>query len=191
MTALRLLPPLGWTLVVAWLSSGEWSAAYTGATLLPLLRALFPWAAPEQLEAMHWLARKTGHVIEYAVLAGLWRGALVGRDGTRGWRAPLGLSILTAALDELHQATTRSRTGSPTDVLLDSVAAAAVLIALGGGTRRALTWLTTALLWIGAAGGTALIALNWTLAAPSGWLWWSAPLAWIMLLLWHRTRGRA
>ena len=187
---LRLLPPLGWTLLIAWLSSGDWSAAKTGVKLFPLLRALFPWAVPEQLEAMHWLVRKTGHVIEYAVLATLWRWALTGRDGTRGWRAPLGLSILTAALDELHQATTSSRVGSATDVLLDSAAAAAVLIALGAGARRGLTWVTTALLWIGAAGGTALIALDWTLAAPSGWLWWSAPACWVMLLLWHRARRR-
>jgi VanZ family protein len=189
--ALRFLPPLGWTVLIAGLSTSTWSAEHTGTFLFPLLGRLLPWAATEQIEAAHWLARKTAHAAEYGVLAALWRWALATREGRGGWRAALGLSILTAALDELHQATTFTRTGSPADVLLDSAGAGAVLAVMSGGTRSALRWLTGTLLWLAAAGGTALIAINWGAGVPSGWLWWSAPASWIALVtwLWRRRPG--
>jgi VanZ family protein len=198
--ALRFLPPLLWTACIGWFSSDAWNAGRTGSLLLPLLKALLPWAAPEQLAALHWLGRKSGHVIEYAVLAGLWRRAFYSEPRAEprvearaeprpaAWRAPLGLAVATAFLDELYQATTLTRGASAADVLLDSAGAAAALIALGGGTATALGRLTTALLWIAAAGGTALIALNLSVAAPSGWLWLSAPAAWLALWLWRRRR---
>ena len=185
MSALRFLPPLGWTLLIAWFSSDSAGTAHTGVFLLPLLERLLPWAAPEQLAALHWLARKTAHAIEYGVLAASWHWALASRDAFRGWLVPLALSILTAALDELHQATTLTRTGSVADVLLDATGAGATLILVSGGMRPVLARLTGALLWIGAAGGTALLTLNWSLGAPSGWLWWSVPLAWVALVLWR------
>ncbi len=186
MSALRLLPPLAWTVLIAWFSTESWSAAETGRSLLPLLHRLLPWAAPEQLEAWHWLIRKTAHVTEYGVLAALWRGALDGRGGWRGFVAPLGLSVLTGALDELHQSTTLTRGASPADVLLDSAGAGGALILLAGDVRLVVSFLTGVLLWIAAAGGTALIALDWTEGAPAGWLWWSVPAAWLALACWLR-----
>ena len=152
-----------------------------------LLHWLVPSAGPEQLEALHWLVRKTAHAAEYGTLAALWRWALGNREAWRGWLAPLSLSILTAALDELHQSTTLTRTASLADVLLDSAGAAAALIALSGGTRL-VPWLTAALLWVAAAGGTALVALDWRAGVPAGWLWWSVPAAWIALGFWLRRR---
>jgi VanZ family protein len=184
MPALRFLPPLGWTLLIAWFSSDGWGAAHTGTVLLPLLRRLLPWAAHEQIAALHWLARKTAHAVEYGVLAASWRWALASREAFRGCLVPLALSILTAALDELHQATTLTRGGSPTDVLLDTAGAATTLLAVSRGIRRVLDRLTGALLWLAAAGGTALLALNWGIGAPSGWLWWSVPSAWVALAAW-------
>jgi VanZ family protein len=188
MSALRVLPPLAWTAVIAWFSTADWSATETASVLLPLLRWLVPSAGPEQLDAFHWLVRKTAHAAEYGTLAALWRWALVSREAWRGWPVPLGLSILTAALDELHQSTTLARTASLVDVLLDSAGAAAALIALSGGTRLVVPWLTGALLWVAAAGGTALVALDWRAGVPAGWLWWSVPPAWIALALWLRRR---
>jgi VanZ family protein len=190
MRALGVLPPLGWTLVIAWFSMSGWGAAETATFVVPVLRWLWPGAAPEQLAALHWLVRKAAHATEYGVLAALWRGALASHAGPGPWRTPLALSILTAALDELHQATTLTRTGNPADVLLDAAAAGAVLIALGGRARSALRWLTGALLWLAAAGGTALLALNWIAGAPSGWLRWSAPASWIALVAWLLRRRR-
>jgi len=186
---LRLLPPLGWTVLIAWLSTNDWGSARTGVVLLPLLQRLLPWAAPEQLAALHWLARKTAHVVEYGVLAASWRWALATRGARRAWLAPLGLSILTAALDELHQSAMPSRSARAADILLDAAGASAALIALDGSARAAVRWLTGGLLWVAAGGGMALLVLNWLVGAPSGWLWWSVPAAWIALAIWFQ-KGR-
>jgi VanZ family protein len=186
MRALRLVPPLAWTALIFWLSTDSWSAAETTALLLPVLSRLMPWAAPEQIEVVHWLVRKGAHALEYGVLAASWSFALGNRDAWRRWLAPLGLSILTASLDELHQATTLARTASLADVVLDSAAAGAALIWWTGGVSALARWLTGALLWVAAAGGTALIALHWSVGLPARWLWYSTPVAWIALGLWRR-----
>ena len=188
-TALRFLPPLAWSALIAWFSGAGFSAASTAPLLEPWLRAIFPWAAPEQIAALHWLLRKTGHVVEYAVLAGLWSRALRGGAERRPWRRPLLLAALTAAVDEAHQATTGVREGRVADVLLDTAAAAAALHVAVAGLRRAADGLARILLWLAAAGGTVLIAINLAAAAPSGWLWLCVPAAW--LSLWYWRRGRA
>src|SRR2546427_11580983 len=112
MPPLRSLPPLAWTLLIGWFSTDSWGAAHTGAFLLPFLKRLLPWAAPEQLAALHWLARKTAHAIEYGVLAASWRWAFAARGTFRGWLVPLAFSIPTPAPDALHPSATRTRTGS-------------------------------------------------------------------------------
>src|SRR5207247_6142530 len=91
MSALRVLPPLAWTAMIAWFSTAGWSAVETASVLLPLLRWLAPSAGPEQLEAFHWLVRKTAHAAEYGTLAALWRWALGSREAWRGRVAPRGL----------------------------------------------------------------------------------------------------
>ncbi len=189
MRALRLVPPLAWTSLIVWFSTDSWSATETAALILPLLHRLLPWAAPEQIEALHWIGRKAAHVMEYGVLAALWSRALESLDAWRSWVAPLGLSILTAALDELHQSATLARMANAADVLLDSAGASAALIWLNIGGRFAVRQLTGALLWAAAAGGTAIIALDWSTGVPAGLLWWSVPAAWIALLFW-RSRSR-
>ena len=186
-SALRFLPPLLWTAVIAWFSRDAWGAGATASLFLPWLHALLPWAAPEQLAGLHALARKAGHVVEYATLGLLWRRAL----GPASWRAPLALAALTAALDEAHQATTLTRGGSVADVLLDAAAAAAALAVAARGPRVSADALAHALLWIAAAGGTALLAIDWAAAAPSGWLWLSVPAAWLTLWAWRWRRPRA
>ena len=130
---LRLLPPLCWTGLIAYFGGGQWGGAQTAAWLGPLLRALLPTASLEELATAHLLIRKAGHVIEYTVLAGLWRRGLGG-----AW-APLGLAVLTACLDELRQWFTPGRVGSMADVLLDGAAAATAigLIALRARLRAA------------------------------------------------------
>jgi len=186
-SSLRFLPPLLWSAVIAWFSRDAWGAGATGALLLPWLHALLPWAAPEQLAGLHGLVRKGGHVFEYAALALLWRRAL----GPGSWRAPLALAILTAALDEAHQATTLTRGGSVADVLLDAAAAAAALAVAAWGPRASADGAARGLLWIAAAGGTALLAIDWAAAAPPGWLWLSVPAAWLTLWAWRWRRPRA
>jgi hypothetical protein len=125
--------------------------------------------------------RKAGHVTEYGVLAGLWAGAV------GGWRWPLGLSVVTAFLDELHQSTTLSRDGSVADVLLDSASAFGVLTLARAGLEAALVRVTSGLLWIAAAGGVILLAVNIAAGVSSGRLWLVTPIAW--LALWIRRRS--
>jgi VanZ family protein len=190
-TALRFLPPLAWSALIAWFSGAGWGAGATAPMIEPWLRALAPWAAPEQIAALHWLVRKTGHVTEYAALALLWRRALSPADAPAPWRAPLLLAALTAVLDEAHQATTLTREGSVADVLLDTAAAGAALLVATLGARRAADALTRVLLWTAAAGGSVLLAINLAAAAPSGWLWLCVPAAWLALWVWRRRRLRA
>ena len=173
--------------MIAWFSGDAWGASATAPLLLPWLRALLPWAAPEQIAGLHWLVRKGGHVCEYAVLALLWRRAV----GPASWRAPLALAVLTAALDEAHQATTLTRGGSVTDVLLDAAAAAGALAVAARGPRASADGLAHVLLWIAAAGGTVLLAIDWAAAAPPGWLGLSVPAAWLTLWVWRWRRPRA
>jgi VanZ family protein len=126
---LRLLPPLCWTGLIAYFGGSQWDGAHTGAWLGPLFRALLPTASPETLAAAHFLIRKAGHVIEYAVLAGLWR------RGVGGAWVPLGLAVLTACLDEFRQSFTPGRVGSVVDVILDGAAAATALGVMALRTR--------------------------------------------------------
>jgi len=188
---LRFMLPLLWTVVVLSLSSDEWSAARTASLLLPLLRKVLPWAPPEQLEALHWLIRKTAHVVEYALLATFWRHTLARRGERPAWRAAFALTILTAAVDEFVQSTTAGRGPSVVDVLLDASGAAAALALLGLGVARTADRVTSALLWIAAGGGSVLLLVAWAAGAPFGWLVWSVPVAWLLLLLWHRRRRAA
>ena len=132
---LRLLPPLCWTGLIAYFGGSQWGGAHTAAWLGPLFHALLPTASPEALAAIHLLVRKAGHVVEYAVLAGLWQ------RGVGGAWAPLALAVLTACLDELRQSFTPGRVGSVADVLLDGAAAATALglIALRARLRGAVS----------------------------------------------------
>jgi hypothetical protein len=190
-TALRFLPPLAWSVLIAWFSGAGWHGGATTPLLEPWLRALLPWAAPEQIAGAHWVLRKTGHVVEYAVLALLWRRALAGPDAPAPWRWPFALTVLTAGLDEVRQAITPTREGRVADVLLDGSAAAAALLAATLGARRAADGLAWLLLWAAAGGGTVLLAIDLAAAAPSGWLWLSVPAAWLTLWVWRRRRTRA
>ncbi len=118
---------------------------------------------------------------EYAVLAGLWHWALRPRGAAAALAGALGLAAGTAALDELHQATTSARGGSVADVALDVVAAALTAAALHRGASAAARDLASALLWVAAVGGALLLAVHVSLGLGASWLWLSTPLAWIAL----------
>jgi VanZ family protein len=116
-----------WLAVVAWaalistFSTGWFSSEQTGSLLLPILRALLPWAPPEHLDLLHAMIRKGAHVVEYLILGVLLIRALR-EEGLRG--LPLALAAILlgggwAAVDELHQVFVPSRTASPRDVAVD------------------------------------------------------------------------
>lgn len=187
----RWVPPLGWMGVIFWLSGSAGAQEATASWVLPLLQALLPRATADQLAFLHFLLRKLGHVVEYALLAFLWRRALV--PGPRRarprkeWEA-FAITFGYAILDELHQGWTGIRSASVSDVILDAGAAAAALLTLRRGWRWALACLTTALLWLTAVGGTLLLGFHLSLGLAGGWLWISVPLAWILLWAWRQHR---
>ncbi len=198
----RWLPPLIWMGVIFLGSTEHFSSENTGALILPLLRALLPWADLARLERLHALLRKSGHVLEYAILALLWFRAFSpaalrtlrrhppALTPDRRALAAFALSVAYAGLDELHQAWTRARTGSARDVLWDAAGTAAALGLLRFGWKSTVTLLTTIFLWIGAVGGTLLLVLALLAGASAHWLWASAPLAWVALLSWLLLRRR-
>lgn len=100
----------------------------------------------------HWL-RKSGHFLGYAILSGLTFLALrkTYRDcvtSAQSWGSSLGhwwrlewsviavgLTVVTAALDELHQASLPSRTGRWQDVVIDTSGALVLQIVIYLGSR--------------------------------------------------------
>ena len=87
----------------------------------------------------NFVARKSAHLIEYAVAGALYFRAL--RGERREWRwswavAAVAIACGVAALDEWHQTFTATRTGTPADVALDTAGAAiAQLIVRFGDVR--------------------------------------------------------
>jgi VanZ family protein len=182
------LPPLAWMAAIFWFSSGDFSAENTGSILGPLFHWLLPWASPAQIAAVHGIVRKGAHMAEYALLATLWFVALTRArrwsPAPAAWAALL-ISIGWAFLDELHQATEPSRTASVADVGFDAAGALLASIVARSGWRRATASLTTGLLWLAAAGGALVIAINLASGVDSGALWVTAPVA-AALLVWRR-----
>jgi VanZ family protein len=187
------VPPVLWMAVILWLASDTGSAERTGRLLVPILTFLFPGASPIQIEVMHGAIRKLGHVIEYAILAGLWLRAFT-RDGVSrrpaAWRA-WAIAAAWAAIDESYQAMVSTRTGSAVDVALDAAGALAVAMPGALGWRPVADSLTRVVLWIAAVGGAALLALNLAVDVASGVLWVTVPAAVLALIVLRRRRAAA
>ena len=191
------LPPVVWMAVIVGSSSDIGSAQHTEHWLIPILRGLAPWATYAQLDALHWLVRKLGHLSEYAILAALWLRAFVrGRNltpRTAGLLA-LAISVAWALLDEAHQTLVPSRSASLADVALDSVGALVALTIAYAGWRRAADRATATLLWIALIGGGIFLLVNVIAGVSSGPLWLTAPtaaLALVVRTMLARSRSRA
>jgi VanZ family protein len=131
----RWWPALLWAVVISGFSTGAFTAQNTGRIIIPVLRWLFPHAAPQTIVWMHFVIRKCGHLTEYFILSLLiLRGIRAGRSGWR-WTWVLATILLISAyasLDEFHQSFVPGRTAAVTDVMIDTAggAAAQVLAAL-------------------------------------------------------------
>lgn len=187
------IPPVAWMGFIFWLSTGTFGTEETAGWILPLLKALLPWATLPQLEFLHWLGRKTAHVVEYAILAWLWQRAFVtsgppalSRSGQA--LSAFGLTVAYAIFDEFHQGWTGQRSASALDVLLDAFGGGAALTLTRWGWHWITERLTALLLWFAAGGGSLLLLVGVLAGAPARWLWGSVPLAWIALWAWHRRR---
>ncbi len=124
------LAALLWLGLIAFESTNALSAAKTTRILYPLLHFLLG-LDPIRFLTWHFILRKTGHVIGYAVLSLLfyraWNVTILVRGDPRWsivWaRIAFTMTALVASLDEWHQTFLPSRTGTVHDVLLDSTAA--------------------------------------------------------------------
>lgn len=129
--------PLGvWLGVIFWLSGDQFSDEQTAEWLTSL-----PWLAalglpPAAIDLANLIVRKSAHFVEYAVLSMLAYRALGASRPKWSRRAVLlaavVVAVVCATVDELHQATTLTRTGSPKDVVIDSLGAFAGAMAGAG-----------------------------------------------------------
>ncbi len=152
----RFLPPLLWMALIALGSSSALGADHTEGWASAALGHLLPHASPALIYDLHAALRKMGHVVEYGILAVLWRRALA--PAPRALVGALALAAAYAGVDEWRQGLAPNRDASVLDALLDSVAAAAALASWEGSGRvaaitfRALAWAATLGAALAAAG---------------------------------------
>ena len=185
MSAGYWLPPALWMLAIMTASSDVGSAEHTQHWLIPLLRLLTPWATPSQLDALHVLVRKAGHLTEYAVLAALWyRAFRRARHLAPRSAATIAflISLAWAILDEIRQSFVPSRGGRAADVAIDAAGALLAMLVATLGWRVIVDRTTTVLLCVALLGGIAFLSLNIPPGVPSGLLCLSPPIAVILLI---------
>lgn len=174
------VPPVAWMAVMAALSSGWFSSGHTEGAVASLLAWVAPWLAPADVAFLHGALRKGAHLAEYAILALLWLRALA-RDTAlpRGTAAVATFAICVswAILDEVHQSFVPTRTASARDVAIDAAGSLLALALVRRDWLRTAQALTSLLLWVAAAGGAAVLAIDWTSGVPSGYLWLTVPAA--------------
>jgi VanZ family protein len=127
-------PAAVWLALISGESTDYMSGEHTSGALYAILTRLFGEINLYDFLLWHHYARKTGHVIGYAMLCLLlyrgWR-ATFAEPRPWSWKpaawAWLG-TVLIASLDEWHQSFIPSRTGRPQDVVLDSVAGLVFLL---------------------------------------------------------------
>ena len=162
------------------LSSGWFSSRHTHNALAGLLAWVAPWLDPADVAILHGTLRKAAHLAEYAILALLWFRALTRdtalRHGTAAGAA-LAICVAWAALDEVHQSFVPSRTASPGDVAIDAAGAMAALVVIRRDWLHTASVVTSLLLWVAAAGGAAVLAVDWATGVPPGSLRWTVPAA--------------
>jgi len=117
-------------------SSDSHSYQHSAGIFEPFLRWLFPQMPQAQIETIHHLIRKCGHLTEYAILALLlWRALHQSKNNLPQWSWPkvggtLLIVFLYAASDEFHQRFVPTRTPLVSDVFIDTVGGAIGLFAL-------------------------------------------------------------
>ncbi len=128
------LPVVLWCGIIYSASGDKKSVHHSSRIIEPIVRWLVPDISDEAVRTTVLVVRKGAHVTEYAILALLlWRGLR-----TTFWRAAAGWpwrcalaawggAVGFAITDEWHQMFVPGRQGSPWDVLIDSLGAAAGL----------------------------------------------------------------
>jgi VanZ family protein len=118
------LPVILWMGIIFGMSTGTFSSEHTSRFIVPVLHFLFPWLSPQDVDLIHELIRKAGHVSEYFIL-GLLLFCAFRSDSVQGWLprwtiyTVIGVMIY-AVCDEFHQSFVDSRGASLADVVIDS-----------------------------------------------------------------------
>ena len=119
-------PVVFWMILIFILSTDLGSSNNTAPFLTRLLLTFFPALTPDDISLLKWLLRKAGHIFEYTVLSRLlWRAYALQATWPRAkiTAAVIATTILYAATDEWHQTFVPTRTGTWTDVGIDSIGA--------------------------------------------------------------------
>jgi hypothetical protein len=161
-TLTRFVPPLLWMALIALGSSSVLAGDRTAQWLPALLGRLAPWASPATVAAAHFGLRKLGHLVEFGILAVLWRRALA--PSPRAVPAALVLAALYAAIDEWRQGLTPDRVPAVTDVAIDTLGALLGLAAWEGAGPLAVGTLRVAAWGLGLAAGLGLLMVSLDLA---------------------------
>jgi VanZ family protein len=136
----RYAPLILWIGVIFFLSSGQGAMSNTSRFIRPLLEFLFPGASEETLFIYHGIIRKLAHPSVYAVLAYFAYRAFYysTQNHLQKYWFPVSLLLVftVASLDELNQSFLASRTGSPYDILLDTIGGLVMLTILFFINRR-------------------------------------------------------
>jgi VanZ family protein len=119
------LPVILWICCIFLLSTEYFSAEHTSRILEPLLRFLVPHITAREIDTIHFIVRKAGHLTEYCITSLLlfhsFRNTL---PFQRHWRwvfYSLMIVIFVAATDEYHQSFVASRTSSVVDIGIDII----------------------------------------------------------------------
>jgi VanZ family protein len=129
------LPVLLWMVFIFISSTDLMSAEHTSRFIGPFLRWFAPAISDASIASVQLFVRKCAHLAEYAILSALLLRAL--RQHLLAARSvAFALAALYAVLDEIHQSFVPSRTGSPWDVVTDSIGAILGLVIYVRMTRR-------------------------------------------------------
>jgi VanZ family protein len=117
-------PVIFWATLIFVFSTESFSGAHTGGIVEALLRQSFPSLPVNEIERIHTLIRKLGHLSEYFIFALLLMRALRAETDDKSMLQAIFLSVLLtilyAATDEFHQSFVPSRSASVTDVMIDA-----------------------------------------------------------------------
>ena len=120
-------PVLLWMCLIFLISTDLGSSSNSGRFIGPLVRWIYPTATEQDIRLVQAVVRKSGHLVEYAILALLiWRGRCIEAQQWRRWTwlefwTVVLVCAVYAASDEWHQSFVPTRQGSPYDVLIDTV----------------------------------------------------------------------
>ena len=128
------LPPFLWMAAIFIFSTDLFSAGNTGGIVAKIVLWLAPTMSEAGIQTAHFLIRKAGHFMVYAVLAFLLIRAFRAGSALRWRRQWASYSFfivgIYALLDEYHQTFTTSRTGSIYDSMIDLTGGACMLFVL-------------------------------------------------------------